>query len=159
MPRFRKPSPAFALAFLALAVALSSSAGANPVALVAKAVNGSSIKKHSIPLSALSAAAVKTLHGATGPRGPRGLQGAAGGTNVKVVSQGCTPDGCNHASVACPAGSHATGGGGLVIGNELLWESRPVTTNNVPTGWEAAGGAASGPNTGGIVAYAVCASP
>jgi hypothetical protein len=158
MPRFRKPSPALALAFIALLVSLSSSAGANPVAFVAKAISGTTIKKHSIPLSALSASAVKALHGATGARGLPGARGAAGATNLKVVvGQGCTPDGCTQAAVACPAGSVATGGGGLVA-SEVLYESRPVFTNNVPIGWEVAG-AASQPNHGSALAYAVCASP
>ncbi len=63
------------MALLALMVALSSSAGANPVAFVAKALNGKSIQKHSIPLSALSPAAVKQLRGARGVQGPPGIPG------------------------------------------------------------------------------------
>jgi hypothetical protein len=165
MSRFRKPSPALVLALLALLVALSSSAGADPVAFVAKALSGTSIKKHSIPASALSAAAIKKLHGARGATGPRGLRGihgvkgVAGATNVTVVSQGCSPTPCTHASVTCAAGAHATGGGGIVVGNQLLFETRAVTQGNVPIGWEVAGGAADPPATGFLVAYAVCASP
>jgi hypothetical protein len=114
MPRLRRPSPALVLALLALMVALGSSAGANPVAFVGKALNGKSIKKHSIPLSALSPAAVKQLRGARGATGPPGLQGAkgdSGATNLSVVSQTCGPSPCRAASVMCPAGTHATGGG------------------------------------------------
>jgi hypothetical protein len=162
MPRFRKPSPALVLAFLALLVALSSSAGANPVAFVAKAVSGTSIKKHSIPVTALSPAAVKKLHGARGARGPRGLtgaKGAAGATNVNVVTASCGPAPCNHAIANCPAGARATGGGGLAVGNQLLFESRPVPQGGAATGWEVAGGAAVPPNQGSVIAYAVCASP
>jgi hypothetical protein len=162
MPRFRRPSPAVVLALLALMVALSSSAGANPVAFVAKALNGTSIKKHSIPLSALSPAAVKKLRGARGSTGPRGLQGIkgdSGATNLSVVSHTCGPTPCSTASVTCPAGTHATGGGGLAVGNQLLFESLPTPQSGAPTGWAAAGGAATGTAAGSVTAYAVCASP
>jgi hypothetical protein len=163
MPRFHRPSPALALALLALMVALSSSAGANPVAFVAKALNGTSIKKHSIPLSALSPAAVRQLHGARGTSGPRGLPGAKGdpgATNLSVVSHTCGPAPCTAATVTCPAGTRATGGGGVAsLGNQLLFESRPSPQSGTPTGWEVAGNAATGPATGFITAYAICASP
>ena len=165
MPRFRRPSPAVVLALLALMVALSSSAGANPVAFMAKVLNGTSIKRHSIPLSALSAAAVKTLRGAAGPRGLQGATGtpgptgASGATNLSVVTNTCGPAPCRTASVECPAGTHATGGGGLAVGNQLLFESRPSPQSGPPTGWEAAGGAANGVAQGTVTAYAVCASP
>jgi hypothetical protein len=152
MARFHRPSPALVLALLALTVALSSSAGANPVAIVAKALNGTSIKKHSIPLSALSPAAVKTLRGATGAKGD------SGATNLSVVFQTCSPAPCTRATATCPAGAHATGGGGLVMGNQLLFDSQPDSLG-APTGWIVAGGAADPPATGTITAYAVCASP
>jgi hypothetical protein len=159
MPRLRRPSPAFVLALLALLVALSSSAGANPVAMVAKAISGSKIKKHSIPLSALSASAVKSLKGAAGPAGPAGPAGAAAGTNATVVTSTCSAAPCQQASIACPAGTHLTGGGGLAIGNQLLFESRPAPQAGTPTGWEVAGGAADPPAQGTVTAYAICASP
>ena len=164
MPRFRRPSPAVVLALLALMVALSSSAGANPIAWAAKAISGKSIARHSIPLSALSPAAVKALRGATGPRGLQGIQGVkgnAGATNVSVVGQVCGPAPCTAATVVCPAGSHATGGGGLVVGtpsNQLLYASVPASSGGL-TGWEVRGGAATPPATGQLLAYAVCASP
>jgi hypothetical protein len=145
MPRFRRPSPAFVLALLALIVALSSSAGADPVGIVAKAVNGSSIKKHSIPLSALSPAAIKQLR-------------AAAPANVTVVTNTCGPAPCSRATATCPAGTHATGGGGVAIGNQLLFESQPSSLG-APTGWDVAGGAATPPAQGTVTAYAVCASP
>lgn len=168
MPRFRRPSAALVVAFLALMVALSSSAGADPVAFVAKALNGASIKKHSIPLSALNTAAVKKLKGARGSTGPPGAKGDAGApgakgdagaTNLSVVSHVCGPEPCQTATVACPAGTHATGGGGLAVGNQLLFESRPAPQTGAPTGWEVAGGAATPPATGSVTAYAICASP
>jgi len=156
MPRIRRPSPAFVLALLALMVALSSSAGANPVAFLAQALNGKSIKKHSIPLSALSPAAVKALRGATGPPGVKGDPGA---TNVSVVTQTCGPAPCQTASVTCPAGAQATGGGGQTLGNQLMFQSRPSPQTGPSTGWEVAGNAASGTAAGTVTAYAVCASP
>jgi hypothetical protein len=159
MPRFRRPSPALVVALFALMVALSSSAGANPVAFLAQALNGKSIKKHSIPLSALSPAAVKQLRGATGPRGLQGVKGDPGATNVSVVSQTCGPAPCRTVSVMCPAGTHATGGGGLAVGNQLLFESRPSPQSGPATGWDVAGGAATSSATGTVTAYAICASP
>ena len=87
--------------------------------------------------------------------------GNAGATNVSVVSQICGPAPCTLASVMCPAGSQATGGGGLVVGNpsnQLLFESRPASSGGL-TGWEVRGGAATPPSTGQLLAYAVCASP
>jgi hypothetical protein len=161
MPRLRRPSPALVLALLALLVALSSSAGANPVAFIAKALNGSSIKKHSIPLSALTPAAVQQLRGATGPAGRPGAKGDPGATNLSVVTHGCGPAPCTTATATCPAGSHATGGGGLVVqSNQLLFESRPDgPVGGAPTAWVVAGGAATPPATGSVIAYAVCASP
>ena len=162
MPRFRRPSPALVVALLALTVALTSSAGANPVAFIAKALNGSSIKKHSIPLSALTPAAVKQLRGAVGPRGLRGATGATaapGATKLSEVAQTCGPAPCQTATANCPAGSHATGGGGQAVGNQLLFESRPNIPGGTPTGWVVAGGAATPPAAGTVTAFAVCASP
>ena len=161
MPRFRRPSPALVVALLALTVALTSSAGANPVAFIAKALNGSSIKKHSIPLSALTPAAVKQLRGAVGPRGLPGATGArrAGATKLSEVAQTCGPAPCQTATANCPAGSHATGGGGQAVGNQLLFESRPNIPGGTPTGWVVAGGAATPPAAGTVTAFAVCASP
>jgi hypothetical protein len=159
MPRLRTPSPALVVALLAVMVALSSAAGANPVAFVAKALNGTSIKKHSIPLSALSPAAVKALRGARGPRGLQGAKGDSAATNLSVVSHTCGPAPCRATSVPCPAGTHAIGGGGLAVGNQLLFESRPSPQSGAPTGWDVAGGAATGSAIGTVTAYAVCASP
>jgi hypothetical protein len=159
MPRFRKPSPALVVALLALVVALSSSAGANPVAFLSQALNGKSIKKHSIPLSALSPAAVKALHGATGPRGLQGAKGDSGATNVSVVTHTCGPAPCVADSVTCPAGTVATGGGGFAIGNQLLFMSRPNPQTGAPTGWQVGGGAATSTASGTVSSYAVCASP
>ncbi len=60
----------------------------------------------------------------------------------------------------CPAGARATGGGGVVVAsNQLLFDSNPTPTDGTPTGWHVSGGAASGAETGFIIAYAVCASP
>jgi hypothetical protein len=162
MSRFRRPSPALVVALLALTVALTSSAGANPVAFIAKALNGSSIKKHSIPLSALTPAAVKQLRGAVGPRGLRGATGAPGApgaTKLSEVAQTCGPAPCQTATATCPAGSRATGGGGQAVGNQLLFESRPDIPGGTPTGWVVAGGAATPPAEGTVTAFAVCASP
>jgi len=128
---------------LALIVSLAGTAGANPVDLVSKAIDGAKIKKHSIPLQALSPAAVKALQDVP---------------DVTVVSSTCGPAPCQTASVTCTPGTHEVGGGGLAVGNQLLFESRPAPQTGTPTGWEVAGGAANPPATGSVVAYALCAS-
>jgi hypothetical protein len=147
MTWLRKPSPALLLAMVALIVALVGTAGADPTAPAPKPINGAKIKKHSIPLSALSTDAVTTL------------QGTTGATNVTVVSSTCGPDPCQTATVTCPPGTQEVGGGGLAVGNQLLFESRPSPQSGTPTGWEVAGGAADPPATGSVAAYALCASP
>ncbi len=83
MRRFRKPSVALVLAFAALVLAVTSSAGANPVAYAAKVINGKKIEKHSIPVSALSLSAVKSLRGKTGKTGKTGATGLKGATGAR----------------------------------------------------------------------------
>ena len=81
--RIRRPSPALVLAFVALSVALSSSAGANPVTGVASLIKGSQIAKNAITTKqvknkSLLAADFKSgqlPRGAQGPQGPQGLHG------------------------------------------------------------------------------------
>ena len=79
--------------------------------------------------------------------------------NLQVVAQACGPAPCTQVSVTCPAGTKEVGGGGLSIGNQLLFESRPAPQSGTPTGWEVAGGAADPPAQGTVTAYAICASP
>jgi hypothetical protein len=145
MAWLRKPSPAFLLAMLALIVALAGTAAANSSTTSTK-INGAKIKKHSIPLKALSPDAVAALQ-------------SSSSTNVTVVSSTCGPAPCQQAAVTCPDGTHEVGGGGLAIGNQLLFESRPSPQSGTPTGWEVAGGTASVPAAGTVTAYALCASP
>ncbi len=88
-----------------------------------------------------------------------GVKGNSGATNLSVVGKTCGPAPCHIAAVTCPAGTHATGGGGTAVGNQLLFESRPSPQTGASTGWEVAGGAATPPDAGTVTAYAVCASP
>ena len=102
----------------------------------------------------------RVLKGATGARGATGATGAAGATKVTIAHKACGPAPCSDVTVNCPAGARATGGGGVVVAsNQLLFDSNPTPTDGTPTGWHVSGGAASGAETGFIIAYAVCASP
>src|SRR5215210_245287 len=103
--RIRRPSPAMIVALVAFSVALSSSAGANPVTGVASLVKGSQIAKNAIttkhvkngsllagdfkagqlPRGATGAQGPQGPAGGQGPQGPAGAPGAFRAyTNVKV---------------------------------------------------------------------------
>lgn len=97
--------------------------------------------------------------GPTGPAGPKGDKGDSGATNVRVISATTTmSDGLNPASVACPDGTVATGGGyWLGHENNNAAMSRPhVSSTGVPTGWEVA--IFNDRGTQFVIVYAVCAS-
>lgn len=123
-----------ALSSAALVVALT---GAGAIA--ASQINGASIKRGTIPADRLTAGARATLKGKTGPAGPRGYDGADGvGMNgapgvqgapgVNGLNGGFDPAKVTYvqgldvaiaagqigsATVLCPAGSIAVGGGGF----------------------------------------------
>jgi hypothetical protein len=75
----RLPSPALMLAFVAVFLVGGGTAVAGSV------INGSKIKKKSIPLSALSPSAIKSLKGGVGPAGPAGAAGAAGANGASAA--------------------------------------------------------------------------
>jgi len=97
--RIRRPTPALVVAFVALSVALSSSAGANPVTGVASLIKGSQIAKNAITTKQVKNKSLLAKDFKSGqlPRGPAGAPGAQGAqgppgpagafrayTNVKV---------------------------------------------------------------------------
>ena len=118
--------PATAIAVLALFVALGGSSLA-----AAGFIKGTHIKPHSIPKNRLTDSAIKALHGARGPRGAQGLQGVQGvqgmqgiqglqgtrGVSGYTVVTNTNSASANQigASVACPSGTSALGGGGSVL--------------------------------------------
>src|SRR6266545_1470430 len=73
----------------------------------------------------------------TGPQGPSGI------TETQVVGQAFTGTGANgffSASLSCPSGTFATGGGGETQANDpndfVIQDSQPLfTSGNPPTGW------------------------
>ena len=118
--------PATVIAALALFVALGGSSLA-----AASFISGRHIKPHSIPRDRLTKSAIKALRGAMGPRGAQGQQGAQGvqgtqgiqglqgtpGLSGYTVVTNTNSASANElgATVGCPSGTHALGGGGDVL--------------------------------------------
>jgi hypothetical protein len=104
-------------------------------------ISGSQIKAHSIPLSALTPAAIRALRGKLGPPGPPGQPGTSFDpsrvTVVTGISADVPPDQIAGATVACPAGAVALGGGGTVSEGRLA-SSLPTVSgsdSSAPGGW------------------------
>jgi hypothetical protein len=134
-------SPSMLVGLLSLFVATSGGAFAAGQALIP----GSSIKPHSIPLSALTPAAIAALRGQEGPQGPAGPQGPPGGSDPSKVflvtgqPAEVAPGTISGASVSCPSGSIALGGGGTTGGGKLVSQQPLVTSpgSSQPVGWVA----------------------
>lgn len=97
--------------------------------------------------------------GFEGPQGPAGPKGDSGAMTAHVVSAATTlTHGLHPASVACPAGAVATGGGYWVgHENNNAAMSRPqFSSNGVPTGWEVR--IFNDRGTQFVIVYAVCSS-
>jgi hypothetical protein len=157
------PSPAMAVALVALGIALGGSAVAGT-----GLITGAQIKDHSIGYADLSSYAVAKLHGLRGPAGPQGLAGADGapgpagpggpaGTfstaNLQFATSG--PQNANAGTVDtatanCPAGTRVVSGGGSSTTGYLFF-SGPSSA----TAWTAGNVAYSGVS-GTITAYALC---
>ena len=76
-------------------------------------------------------------NGSQGPQGPKGDQGPQGPSGVAAVTVvTATANGNQPASVDCPAGLVATGGGGNAAN---LNENAPVITNGKAKGWRVNG--------------------
>jgi hypothetical protein len=152
------------IGLLALCIALTGTAYA--ATLPRNSVGGPQLKKNAVTsakvknrsLLALDFRAGQLPRGPAGPAGtagPAGPAGAPGAKNVTVQSA----TGAGTASVSCPAGQRATGGGGTMLAGAgsagFLVHSAPAPPTGTPTGWTAASDVA----TDSIQAYVVCAAP
>jgi hypothetical protein len=81
--RFNRPSPAMAVALLALFVALGGT-GYAALTLPKNSVGTKQLKKHAVTLKKVKPSARRALHGTKGDRGPRGPRGAAGPGAAKL---------------------------------------------------------------------------
>ena len=134
-------NPAMVVALIALFLAATGGAFAAGGAFI----SGSRIRAHSIPLSALTPAAIQTLRGKLGPAGPPGQAGQPGTsfdpskvTVVTGISADVPPGQIAGATVACPAGAVALGGGGTVSAGRLASSLPTVVSGSDPSapgGW------------------------
>src|SRR5215210_7055028 len=113
--RIRRPSPAMVVAMLALLVAMSGTAGADPVGKVSALIRGNKIARNAITTKHVKNRSLLAADFKAGqlPRGPAGPQGPAGG-------QG--PPG--------PAGASATGLWAVVRENGNLARGSGVVSSN-----------------------------
>ena len=122
-----------------IAFFLASTGGA--FAAGATLISGSQIRAHSIPLSALTPAAIRALRGKLGPAGPPGKPGTGfDPTKVTVVTgtPADVPAGqIAGATAACPEGAIALGGGGTVSAGRLASSLPTVSSpdSSKPGGW------------------------
>jgi hypothetical protein len=160
----RRPSPATAIAFLALCVALSGVAYA--ASLGPDTVGPIELKEPSVGTEQVKNRSLRRVDFAKNqvPRGPRGRQGKAGATNVveRHASGDDVPAGeIRSVTVRCEGGERATGGGGGFAGppttNDKLVESIPVG-DQPPSSWRVTlfNG---GERPRQPVAYIICAAP
>lgn len=110
-------------------------------------INGHRIADHTIPASKLTARAAQSLHGQRGVTGPQGLPGPAGPQGVSgafSISNVTTYIGANvtiaagasgFASVACPTGQIAVGGGGEGNGATLTDSKPSPSISTAPLAW------------------------
>lgn len=160
MPKYF-PSPAMAVALVALGIALGGSA----VEATNGLITGAQIKNHSIGLNDLSYSAIAKLRGDRGPRGPEGRPGPAG-TPAPPLSTKLTIQSAQtllaagtvgSATASCPTGTLAISGGAHTNGLSL-WADQPIGLGGTNTGW-LAGATASSLIQSEVNAYAICLSP
>jgi len=139
-PRFRRPSPAMAVALLALLVALGGTAAAASVVLIR---SSKQVAKGAISLSDLSASAQKSLRGKGGPAGPAGPAGLTGAAGV--------------AGAAGAAGQRgATGPAGPTAAASASQDPADIALTNLPqTVLDLSSGTHTGPITVGFNARLV----
>jgi hypothetical protein len=149
----RLPSPALAVALVALGVAL----GGTGVAATNGLITGADIKNHSVGLNDLSYRAIKELRGRRGPRGPTGRPvSIAGRLTLHQAQTTLGPGSIGSAIATCPAGTVALSGGAHTTGT-TLWASEP-TASGSSLGW-LAGASASPGLQAEVDAYVICLSP
>jgi hypothetical protein len=182
---FRRPSPAMAVALLALFVALGGSSYAaialSKNSVTSKHIGNGQVKRADIQNNAINSSKVEFLSLRAsdfkpgqlpqGPQGPQGPKGDAGATNVKVRAT----RGFDKVTAHCQPGERATGGGahsvtGFVVGQGPTGQplafyappNEPHYDGYTPTAWSAA---AVEVDTTGVVgpadvtAWVVCAAP
>jgi hypothetical protein len=152
--------PATAISLVALFISATGGAFAAGHALIP----GSQIKPHSLPLSALTPGAIAALRGQRGPTGPQGPAGTNGTFDPSKVVRAIgdpvsvAPGQVMAATVACPPGAVAVGGGGS--GGVARLTSLPLVApgSSTPGGWAVI---ADNDSTVTVQAQAtvVCASP
>ncbi|HEV2812207.1 MAG TPA: hypothetical protein VGW10_03045 [Solirubrobacteraceae bacterium] len=157
----RRPSPATAVAFLALCIALSGIAYAQSVA--PDSVGPIELKEPSVSTKHVVNRSLRRVDFAKGQI-PRGRRGEAGATNV-VERELSGPDVAageiGSVTVRCEGDERATGGGGGFAGppttNDKVVETIPVG-DAPPSAWRVTlfNGAERGRTP---VAYVICASP
>ena len=161
--RPRRPSPALAIACLALGVALGGTSYA-AVRIPAKSVGREQLRNGSVGLSTLRANSVdatKVVNGSlrSADFGKGVLPGPETSTIRKVSGDPVAAGAVGSATAACQAGERLMGGGGGFAGppttNDVLSESIPV--GDAGTQWR------TSLKNGGVsprtpVAYAICAT-
>lgn len=155
--KLKVPSPALVLSVFALLVALGGTSLA-----ATNFINGKHIKPHSLPKNRLTNGAIAALHGANGAPGAKGLQGPPGSPGMSgytVVTNTNSGDvNTIGATIGCPSGTSALGGGGEVLSGVSAYG--PFLTQSLPAngGWlvDYQYGVAGNYNTS-VEVYAICA--
>ena len=147
------PSPAMAVALIALGAALGGSAVAGT-----GLITGAQIQDHTVGLNDLTYQAIARLRGRQGPPGPPATT-ASIAKKLKIVQATYTiPAGAvGSATAHCPSGSVILSGGGHTTG-QGLWVSAPIAVLGAGTGWQA-GGTAFSTLPSQVDATAICLEP
>jgi hypothetical protein len=168
-----RPSPAMVVAMLALFIALAgtsyaaiklpaNSVGSKQIkanAVVSSKIKDGSLTRKDFAASQLPAGAqgLQGLPGAAGAPGAQGVQGPEGPpavTAIDVVNSGAPL--APAASVSCPPGEIATGGGGISATGTLRASEPTLDGNGFPVGWHAAAVGTDGTTPTPVTAWAVC---
>jgi hypothetical protein len=155
-----RPSPAMAVAFTALTVALGGTSYAI-AQLPANSVGTKQLKKNAVTsvkvkdrsLLAKDFKRGQLPRGQRGPAGPQGAPGAPGAPGATNVTVRVGPTSIDSSTALCAASERAVGGGG-VTPDGFLDESRPQPESGTPTSWVAATDAGAT-----VTAYVICAAP
>jgi hypothetical protein len=154
--RFKRPTPAFVIAMLALFVALGGTAGAVATATVPLAkralVADNAKKLNGVTAGQLGGAAVQLALKAS-PAGPRPASTATGLVTIKTQAAGSVPadNSLPAFSATCDAGSKVVGGGMSSDGAIGLFDSYPKGD----AAWEVVVGN-FGSSAASVSVYAIC---
>jgi hypothetical protein len=147
------PSPAMAVALIALGAALGGSAVAG-----SDLITGAQIKDHSVGLNDLSYTAIAKLRGRPGPPGPPGPTASiANKLAIVHATFNIAAGAVGTATAHCPAGSVILSGGAHTNG-QGLWISAPIALLGAGTGWQA-GGSSFSSLPSQVDATAICLKP